>query len=98
MTILVDDPIWSAHGRRWAHLVSDTSRDELHAFAASLGLPRRLFHHDHYDLPADRWEGALAAGAEHVNGRELVRRLREAGLRHRRRGQRQVDPPPPPSR
>ena len=31
MTILVDDPIWSAHGRRWAHLVSDSDLEELAA-------------------------------------------------------------------
>ena len=51
MTILVDRPRWPAHGTRFAHLVSDTSLDELHAFEAALPLPRRLrFHNDHYDV------------------------------------------------
>ncbi len=81
--ILVDRPIWSAHGRRFAHLVSDVSRDELHAFALALGLPRRAFHRDHYDLPDDWWDRAVAAGAHEVDPRELVRRLRDAGLRDR---------------
>lgn len=83
MSILVDQPIWPAHGRRFAHLISDTDLDELHEFAHTLGLPRRAFHNDHYDLPDDWWARAVAAGARPVNPRELVRRLRDAGLRHR---------------
>lgn len=81
MTILVDRPIWSAHGRRFAHLVSDASHEELHGFAARLGLPPRAFHRDHYDLPDAWWDRAVAMGAEPVDPRELVRRLRAAGLR-----------------
>jgi len=83
LTILVDQAIWPAHGRRFAHLISDTDLDELHDFARALGLPRRAFHNDHYDLPDDWWARAVTAGAEEVNPRVLVRRLREAGLRHR---------------
>lgn len=81
--ILVDRPIWPAHGRRFAHLVSDVSLPELHAFAAALGLPARAFHRDHYDLPDTWWDAAVAAGAEVVDPRDLVRRLRGAGLRRR---------------
>jgi hypothetical protein len=83
MTILMDAPIWPARGRHFAHLVSDASLDELHTFAGAIGLPARAFHNDHYDLPDEWWPRALAAGAQPVNPRELVRRLREAGLRHR---------------
>ena len=39
MTILVDDPLWTRWGRRWAHLVSDSDFDELQTFARWLGLP-----------------------------------------------------------
>lgn len=81
--ILVDQPIWPAHGRRFAHLASDTSLDELHGFATDLGLPRRAFHGDHYDLPDDWWDRAVAAGAHPVDPRDLVRRLKAAGLRRR---------------
>jgi hypothetical protein len=81
--ILVDRPVWPAHGRRFAHLVSDASFEELHAFAEVLGLPRRAFHRDHYDLPAEWWDDAIAAGATEVDAREIVRRLRAAGLRRR---------------
>jgi hypothetical protein len=82
--ILVDDAIWPWRGRRWAHLVSDESYDELHEFAAALGLPRHVFQGDHYDIDAERREVAIDQGATAVSGRELVRRLRAAGLRKRR--------------
>lgn len=83
MAILIDRPAWPAHGTTWAHLVSDSSLEELHAFAARLGIPRRSFDLDHYDVPAHRHDDAVAAGAELVTGRELVRRLRASGLRVR---------------
>ena len=66
------------------HLVSDSSVAELHAFAEHLGLPRRAFDRDHYDIPEDVRPRALADGAEDVPGRDLVRRLTAAGLRRRR--------------
>ncbi|MFT3799210.1 DUF4031 domain-containing protein [Microbacterium sp.] len=81
MAILIDDARWPAHGRLWAHLVSDTSLDELHAFAAANGLPRRGFDRDHYDVPDRAVDQLIAAGAEHVSGGELVRRLIASGLR-----------------
>jgi hypothetical protein len=81
MAILVDRAVWLWKGRRWAHLVSDSNYDELHRFAADLGIPRRAFQGDHYDVPSELRERALALGAEAVDGRVLVRRLRDAGLR-----------------
>ncbi|WP_432522749.1 DUF4031 domain-containing protein [Kineococcus sp. SYSU DK006] len=88
MSVLVDTPRYPAHGRWWAHLASDTSTEELHAFAAALGLPRRSFEGDHYDVPADLVERAVAAGAQRVSTRELLARLRAAGLRTpKRRGE-----------
>ncbi len=81
MTVLVDTPMWPRHGTVWAHLVSDSTLDELHAFARRAGLPERSFDLDHYDVPAERWEELVALGAEPVEGRELIRRLRAAGLR-----------------
>lgn len=84
MTILVDRAIWPWRGRKWAHLVSDESYDELHEFAARLEIPRRAFQGDHYDIPEDYRERALELGAQPVDARELVRRLRAAGLRKAR--------------
>ena len=81
MTVLVDPPRWPAHGRLWSHLVSDVSVEELHAFAARLGIPERAFDGDHYDIPQERYDDVLAAGATPVEGRELIRRLIASGLR-----------------
>ena len=89
MAILVDDAVWPYRGDQWAHLVSDASYAELHAFADSLGIPRRAFQGDHYDVPRRVREHALALGAEPVSSRELVRRLRGAGLRRGPAGKRE---------
>ena len=88
MTVLIDRPAWPAHGRLWSHLVSDSSLDELHAFAAAHGLPERSFDLDHYDVPAERHAELVAAGAHEVGMRELVERLRASGLRVRARDRR----------
>lgn len=79
--MLVDEPLWWWRGRRWCHLVSDTSLAELHDFAARHGIPRRAFQGDHYDVPEEHRADVVAAGAIEVGSRELVRRLRAAGLR-----------------
>ena len=84
MTVLIDPPNAPGHGRLWSHLASDTSYDELHAFARTVGIPERGFDRDHYDVPAEWYEQMLAAGAEPVTSRELVRRLHAAGLRRRK--------------
>jgi hypothetical protein len=81
MAILVDTPIWPFRDRLWCHLVSDTSYDELHVVAEQLGIPRRGFQGDHYDLPAEMRDAAIALGAQPVSGRELITRLRASGLR-----------------
>ena len=61
--------------------MSDESLDELHDFAASLGVPERAFHGDHYDLPEERRTMAVASGARAVSSRELLGHLRNSGLR-----------------
>lgn len=89
--ILIDRPLWRWRGRRWSHLVSDTTLDELHDFAARLGLRREWFQGDHYDLPDDRFDEAVTLGATPIGSRELVQRLRAAGLRRPRRQDRVRD-------
>ncbi|GAB2448687.1 hypothetical protein HD599_001847 [Conyzicola lurida] len=81
MTVLIDQPIWPAHETLWAHLVSDHSLDELHAFAQRAGIPRRGFDGDHYDVPENKWHELVALGALPVTVREMVTRLRDSGLR-----------------
>jgi hypothetical protein len=89
--ILIDPPLVPRRGRMWSHVASDTSYDELHAFARSVGIPERGFDRDHYDVPAELYDQVVGAGAVPVSSRELVGRLRSRGLRRpkpavRRRG------------
>ncbi|MGA9749718.1 MAG: DUF4031 domain-containing protein [Nocardioides sp.] len=84
MTLLIDPPNAPGHGRMWSHLASDASFAELHRFARGLGIPERGFDRDHYDIPSDRYESVVAAGALPVSSRELITRLRTAGLRRRK--------------
>ena len=101
MTVIVDPPNTEGHGRLWSHVASDSSFAELHAFAAALGVPERGFDRDHYDIPAELYDRAVAAGAVPVSSRELVWRLTAAGLRRpkaqtfapRRPGQPLLRPP-----
>jgi hypothetical protein len=79
MTVLVDELREYAHTRlpfrHWCHLVSDADFDELHAFAARLGIPPHRFQGDHYDLPPHLRELAVALGAQEVTARELTGRM-----------------------
>lgn len=81
MAILIDEARWWFQGRKWCHLVSDVSYDELFEFTDALDIPRRAFQGDHFDIPEEYREDMVAAGAVVVESRELVRRLRVAGLR-----------------
>jgi hypothetical protein len=78
---MIDPPMVPSRGRLWSHLASDTDYDELHVLARALGIPERGFDRDHYDVPAERYADVVALGVEEVSSRELVRRLRAAGLR-----------------
>lgn len=87
--ILIDPPLWPAHGRLFSHVISDTSLEELHAVARRVGLPEGAFEGDHYDVPEERYADLVAAGAVPVSATELARALRDSGLRFRkRRGER----------
>ncbi len=75
----MDEPIWESRGRCWCHLTADGT-DELHEFAAHLGLRRRWFQskpgrpwHDHYDIPAEIRQSAIALGARPLTTGEMGR-------------------------
>ncbi|WP_425309849.1 DUF4031 domain-containing protein [Ammonicoccus fulvus] len=81
MTVWIDTPAWPHRGQMFAHMVSDTSLEELHVVAERAGVHPRGFDRDHYDVP-ERLHGAcLDAGAVPAHTRRLVRALRESGLR-----------------
>ncbi len=83
MALLVDQAHWPWRDRMWCHLISDSSLDELHAFAAKLGIPQRGFQGDHYDIPHDLRTAAIEHGALEVSSREIILALRASGLRRR---------------
>jgi Protein of unknown function (DUF4031) len=89
MSVYVDDWRQLATIRqntsRWSHLTAD-STEELHSFARRLGIPAAAFQHkrgkpefDHYDVPDELREQAIALGAIALSWREAAK------LRRRRR-------------
>jgi hypothetical protein len=79
MAVLVDElreyPNVALRVKTWCHMVSDESFEELHAFAASLGIPRSRFQRDHYDLHPPLRARAVALGAHEVGISELAVRM-----------------------
>lgn len=85
MTIYVDPLMswgWKMRGRtvQNCHLITDGNLDELHQFAAGIGLKRAWFQdkpgRPHYDLTPVRRIHAVAAGAVEVDRRQAVTILR----------------------
>ncbi|RMB60172.1 DUF4031 domain-containing protein [Tessaracoccus antarcticus] len=84
MAILIDPPIWPAHGTTFSHLVSDVSHEELHNFAERAEVSPRAFDRDHYDVPAHMYDQLVTMGAIPVRSKDLVQRLIASGLRRRK--------------
>ena len=65
----------------WCHMWSDTSVDELHEFAARLGLKLRWFQNKpkfpHYDLTPNKRVEAIRLGAKVGSLQEYLRQRRE---------------------
>lgn len=78
MTVYVDQPIHPWRGKLWCHLVAD-DLNELHAFAAKLGLKREWFQNHkiqpHYDITAAKREKAIKLGANSITTREMAERV-----------------------
>ena len=89
MAILVDPlrdyPAAGLRFTRWCHLVSDAGFDELHLFARALGIPRRRFQGDHYDLHPALRARAVALGAHEVATCLVLRMAGPRGDRARAR-------------
>ena len=92
MAVYVDDAIWNWAGRRWCHLLADDV-EELHRFAARLGLHRHLYQGPpktiapHYDLTGLERDRAIRLGAVAVDRAGIVavfRRVREPRSAKRR--------------
>lgn len=75
--ICVDEAIWPYRGSLYCHMMTDGELQELHDFAARLGLRRSWFQnkpgHPHYDLSQGKRLQAIRLGATPVTSEELVR-------------------------
>lgn len=74
--VYVDDAEVLKHGYAWFHLMAD-SIQELHEFAANIGLSKRAFHrgarYPHYDVTFSQRRRALQHGAVAITARDAVR-------------------------
>lgn len=75
MTVYVDDMYTVAMGRfgrmKMSHMIADTD-DELHAMAAKIGVARKWFQRDHYDIAMSKRETAISLGARAITMRQLA--------------------------
>lgn len=75
MTVYVDDMYLHPMGRfgrmRMSHMIADTE-EELHAMAASIGIARRWYQGDHYDVSMAMREKAISLGARAITLKQLA--------------------------
>ena len=75
MAVYVDDMYKSPMGQyrrmKMSHMIADTEK-ELHTMAAKIGVARKWYQGDHYDICLSKRELAVKAGAKEVSMRELV--------------------------
>jgi hypothetical protein len=95
MAVYVDDWRQQAkvgrHSARWSHMFSDASDEELHEFAAKLGLRRSYFQkaddpiqlRRHYDVTENIRLRAVALGAVEITWRDAGK-MRNAEVDRRR--------------
>ena len=80
MAVYVDDMYKTKMGQygrmKMSHMIADTE-PELHAMAAQIGVARKWYQGDHYDICKAKREKAIALGAKPVTMRELVTKRRE---------------------
>jgi hypothetical protein len=77
VTVYVDAAIWKWAGRKWCHLMADEV-EELHGFAARLGVHRTLYQGPpkttapHYDITGFERDRAIRMGARPCTREEIV--------------------------
>jgi len=75
MPVYVDDMYKSPMGQygrmKMSHMIADTE-EELHAMARRIGVARRWYQGDHYDIALSKRAIAVAAGAVEIGMRELA--------------------------
>lgn len=85
MTVYVDDmfkfPMGQFRRMKMSHLCADTE-PELHAMADAIGIDRKWYQGDHYDISITKRNLAIKAGAVPVSLRQMAayRRLLDWGI------------------
>jgi hypothetical protein len=71
MTVYVDTMQAHFKGMLMCHMIAD-SEQELHAMAAVIGMQRKSYQRDHYDISMERKQLAIERGAREIGMRELA--------------------------
>lgn len=78
MVVYVDNmykyPIGRYRGMRMSHMIADTEA-ELHAMADKIGVSRRWYQGDHYDISYNKRQLAIIHGAVEITLRELSHKV-----------------------
>ena len=69
MTVYVDDMRARFRDHIMCHMIADTE-EELHAMAARIGIARRWYQGDHYDVTLERRALAVEYGAREITWRQ----------------------------
>lgn len=72
MTVYVDDMRASFGRMIMCHMVADTE-EELHQMADRVGVARKWYQKNHYDITLSKRRIAIAYGAKEITLRELAR-------------------------
>lgn len=81
MTVYVDDMRAQFRGMTMCHMIADTDQ-ELHAMADKIGVLRKWYQNDHYDIALAKRQHAVRAGAREITWRQagLMMVNRRAGF------------------
>ena len=71
MTVYVDTMRAPFKGMVMCHMIADTEA-ELHTMAAAIGMQRRSYQGDHYDVPLEMKRLAMDLGAREIGIRECA--------------------------
>jgi len=77
VAVYVDDMFAPYRGMKMSHMLADTE-EELHAMADSIGVNRKWYQGDHYDVCLSKRAAAVRLGAIEVTMREIAKIRREA--------------------
>lgn len=87
--VYVDPAVWKKPNGRvyYCHMTAD-SLEELHTFAATIGVKRCWFHrgsrYPHYDVNADKRLEAIASGAVELEAKQVVEIAKKLYVRRTR--------------